>query len=213
MNQQNMQSLYSGEDTIDLREIWNTLVKRKLIIILFTVITTAATAFYAWNAAPVYKGDVLIEVGDMIINSESTNDKPTLIQSLDNPNDLKEAVLQSIATNDRETEDQFSVESPKGSSKLIKISYEDTDMQQIQQKLEHTVTFVLKRHATKAAFFQKANAQIRPSTIIGSINITPDPIKPKKKLIVAIGFISGLMLGVFAAFFIEFIRNGRKEEV
>lgn len=213
MNQQNVQPQYIEEDTIDLRELWNTLVKRKWTIIAFTVIATAAAAFYAWNATPVYKGDVLIEVGDMIINTESTNDKPTVIQSLDNPNDLKEAVLQSIAATDREKKDQFSVESPKGSSKLIKISYENTDTQQIQQKLEHAVAYVLKRHEIKAAFFQKANAQIRPSAIIGSINITPDPIKPKKGLIVAVGFISGLMLGIFLAFFLEFIRNGRKEEI
>jgi len=41
----------------------------------------------------------------------------------------------------------------------------------------------------------------------------PDsPIKPKKRLIVALGGVLGLMLGVFAAFFFNFLENNRKEQ-
>ncbi len=41
----------------------------------------------------------------------------------------------------------------------------------------------------------------------------PDsPIKPKKRLIVALGGVLGLMLGIFAAFFFNFVENNRKEE-
>jgi len=41
----------------------------------------------------------------------------------------------------------------------------------------------------------------------------PDsPIKPKKRLIVALGGVLGLMLGIFAAFFFNFLENNRKEE-
>jgi uncharacterized protein involved in exopolysaccharide biosynthesis len=38
------------------------------------------------------------------------------------------------------------------------------------------------------------------------------PIQPKKKLIVIVAFITGLMLSVFLAFFLEFLA-GSKEEV
>ncbi len=200
------------DDEIDLRELWATLVKRKLTIVAFTTIATVAAAFYAWYAAPVYSGEVLIEVGDVIINAESTNDKPTIVQMLENPNDLKEAVLHSIARNDAEQKKSFSVESPKGSSKLIKISYEDTDKEQIKQKLESVVTLVLKRHESKAEFFQKANAKINPSAMISSISVTPDPIKPKKLLIIAVALISSLILGIFLAFFLEFIQNSKTQK-
>jgi len=41
----------------------------------------------------------------------------------------------------------------------------------------------------------------------------PDsPIKPKKRLIVALGGVLGLMLGIFSAFFFNFLENNRKEE-
>jgi len=36
-------------------------------------------------------------------------------------------------------------------------------------------------------------------------------IKPNRKLIVIMGFLSGLMLGIFAAFFINFIKNQKVE--
>ena len=37
-------------------------------------------------------------------------------------------------------------------------------------------------------------------------------IKPNRKLIVALGGVLGLMLGIFAAFFFNFVENNRKEQ-
>ena len=42
--------------------------------------------------------------------------------------------------------------------------------------------------------------------------ISDHPIKPKKKLIVIVAFITGLMLSVFLAFFLEFIGGMKREE-
>lgn len=193
------------DNEINLRELWATLVKRKLSIFTVTAITTISAAVYAWMATPIYSGEVLIEIGSVILNSDSVNDKPTIIQSLDSAADLKEVISQA---------ERISVDTPKGSVNLIKISYEGTDREQIKQKLESVLTIVLNRHESKAEFFQIANAHIRPSAMIGSINVTLDPIKPKKQLIVAVALISGLILGIFLAFFMEFIQNGktRREE-
>lgn len=210
MNHQNISSQFK-DDEIDLRELWKTLFKHKLTIVSVTAVVTVAAVIYAWTAAPIYKGEVLIEIGDIVINSESVNDKPTFIQPIDSPNDLKETITQFLAiTYDKNN--NFSVESPKGSTKLIKISYEDSDKAMIKQKLETSVHFVIQRHKNKAKFFQKANAQIRPSSIVGSINIQADPVKPKKKLIVVIAFVSGLILGVLTAFFGEFLQNTRNRK-
>jgi len=49
--------------------------------------------------------------------------------------------------------------------------------------------------------------------IIGEIITKDHPVKPKKKLIVIVAFITGLMLAVFLAFFLEFIRSSREEEI
>ena len=52
---------------------------------------------------------------------------------------------------------------------------------------------------------------MKPTHVVGEIEILEKPIKPKKQLIVIVAFITGLMLAIFLAFFLEFLR-GRKEE-
>ncbi len=47
--------------------------------------------------------------------------------------------------------------------------------------------------------------------VVGNIITQNKPVKPKKKLIVIVAFITGLMLSIFLAFFLEFLR-GTKEE-
>ncbi len=54
---------------------------------------------------------------------------------------------------------------------------------------------------------------IKPTHIVGEIETLDKPIKPKKLLIVIIAFITGFMLSVFLAFFLEFIRNSREKEI
>lgn len=188
-------------DEIDLRDLWTTLVKRKLSIITISLITTLCAVLYVSTAKPVYGGEVLIEIGDIILNGEKNNDKPTLIEPIEKPNDLKEAISQVLLSIDDRKKDKLKVESPKQSTKLIKISYEDGDKQVIRQKLQEAVVFILKRHEEKGAFYQKTGAHIRSSAIIGKIDIFTDPLKPKKVLIVVMAMLGGLMMGVVIALF------------
>lgn len=46
--------------------------------------------------------------------------------------------------------------------------------------------------------------------IVGAIITNEYPIKPKKSLIVAVAFVTGLILSIFFVFFLEFIRNEKK---
>lgn len=50
------------------------------------------------------------------------------------------------------------------------------------------------------------------SSIVGNIMTNDYPIKPKKKLIVLVSFVTGLILSIFLVFFLEFIKNGKKED-
>jgi len=51
---------------------------------------------------------------------------------------------------------------------------------------------------------------IKKTRMVGQIATYDHPVKPKKKLMIAVSLVAGLMLGVFLAFFFEFI--GKKEE-
>ena len=48
--------------------------------------------------------------------------------------------------------------------------------------------------------------------IVGDIIISDNPIKPKKKLIVVVGFVTGFILSVFAVFFLQFIGSFKEED-
>ncbi|MEA3373967.1 MAG: Wzz/FepE/Etk N-terminal domain-containing protein [Campylobacterota bacterium] len=54
--------------------------------------------------------------------------------------------------------------------------------------------------------------KIQKAVVIGKVEVMDYPIKPKKKLIVVVAFVTGLMLSVFLAFFLEFISSGKREE-
>ncbi len=51
---------------------------------------------------------------------------------------------------------------------------------------------------------------IKQTDVIGKIIVNDYPVKPKKKLIVIVAFITGLILSIFLVFFLEFIRNEDK---
>ncbi len=53
---------------------------------------------------------------------------------------------------------------------------------------------------------------INRTHIIGKIKEQNHPIKPKKKLIIIIAFITGLILSIFLVFFLEFVKSFKKEE-
>ncbi|ADV46671.1 Wzz/FepE/Etk N-terminal domain-containing protein [Nitratifractor salsuginis] len=53
---------------------------------------------------------------------------------------------------------------------------------------------------------------IQKSSIVGKVEVLDHPIKPKKKLIITVAFITGLMLSVFLAFFLEFVEGFKEKQ-
>lgn len=50
------------------------------------------------------------------------------------------------------------------------------------------------------------------SSIVGEIITNDHPIKPKRKLVVIVAFITSFVMSIFLVFFVEFIKNLRNEE-
>lgn len=213
MNNQSTQRQLIQGDEIDLRVLWMALVKRKVVIVLVTLLTTVCAIFYVnvVSTAPVYNGDVLIEIGDIIINSEATNDKPTIVQLIEDQNTLKEVLTEFLSYESDGS--QITIEIPKGSNSLFRLSCKNTDKKIIQSKLEQAIHLIFERHRKKADFYHKAtNATINPTAIVSKINITTGPINTNKERIIGMAFISGLILGIFFVFFIEFIKSKQDSE-
>jgi hypothetical protein len=61
--------------------------------------------------------------------------------------------------------------------------------------------------------FQNSSQNIQNSKVIGNYVIKDYPIKPKKKLIVIVSFVTGLILSIFIVFFLNFIGKNKDEYI
>lgn len=68
------------------------------------------------------------------------------------------------------------------------------------------------REKHKLAMLSMQSHNYHNTEIIGNIITQEAPVKPKKKLIVIVAFIAGLMLSIFLAFFLEFLQGIKREE-
>jgi len=206
---------YIQEDEIDLRELFQTIWAKKVFIAGFTILVTLMAGIYLFfkNPIPIYKGTLLVEIGEVL-----SNDFKRLY--LDNPNDL--AIVLENSQN-------VEVSIPKKTNNLIMLSSTSQDKQQISKNLNKAYRFILQRDEQKAKVFKNVimTKQINNTTEsvspivtstfmtkeIGGINIDDKPINtPKKKLIIVVTFVTGLILSIFLVFFWEFIKTFKEEE-
>jgi hypothetical protein len=54
--------------------------------------------------------------------------------------------------------------------------------------------------------------QLSPVEVIESPSSSVNPVAPKKKLIVALSTVGGLFVGIFAVFFVNFVKNAQRKE-
>jgi LPS O-antigen subunit length determinant protein (WzzB/FepE family) len=59
--------------------------------------------------------------------------------------------------------------------------------------------------------FSISPLMIQNAKMAGGIELLDEPVKPKKTLIIAAAFITGLMLSVFLTFFLEFLKGEKRE--
>jgi len=279
---------YRNENTIDLRELWQTLKERKRLIYVLTIAITVLAIFYAYILAkPVYQVQAMIEVGK--IEAGTKNEAP-----IANINDIKQKLeyqygvyskkgqnfprLKSIALT-KKSKNIFSIvvegrdnDSAKEyinnlvekleatyakkvemyistQQSLISLSQEDivvteNTLDSIRTSLKNyneKILNITQKDAALAGLYaiqigqnqtQLQELQLRISKlktnvfnfklsitplritethIVGEVEVLDKPLKPKKALIVIVAFITGLMLSIFLAFFLSFIR-GLKEE-
>ena len=192
-------------DEIDLRELFAILRKRKNLILSLTIIFTIIAIFYTMTLKPIpmYKGSALIEIGQ-IINEQYDGGKYSSlsVDDLDNLDNLKELItaVQSIDAS-----------IPKN-TKLLSLSVTENNKDIIKPKLVESIAYILDRHSKMAKLYAGQNYRINMTQQIGDIKIEDITKQPKKKLIIIVAFITGLMLSIFLAFFLEFIGGMKKNE-
>jgi len=147
------------------------------------------------NPTPVYSGKVMMEVGVGVGVGEIPNQV-----YFDNTNNLKSIIEQKF---------NVLVNIPKKTNNILLLSSNSSNKDVIKESLKNVVTYVLHKHTDKLKLYDKYIMTKQ----IGVIKVSNTPINtPKKKLIVIVAFVTGLILSIFIVFFMEFIRGFREEE-
>lgn len=186
---------YLQEDEIDLKELFKTLWKYKIFILVFTSMITLIALIYVLlkNPGPIYQGKMYLEVGQI----QNKNFAPISIEKV---SDL--AYILNL---------EFKVNSniPKNTFSLMEITFDNVDKNIINETLTRVKGFVLEKHKEQTSFYES----VIMTKQIGDIIISNEPInKPKKSLIVTVAFVTGIILSIFLVFLIQIFYNIRKEE-
>ncbi|BBG65015.1 lipopolysaccharide biosynthesis [Hydrogenimonas sp.] len=272
------------EDEIDLRRLWQTVVRRKAVLFGVTAFVMIAAVVYLLVTKPVYEAKALIQIGS--INSKL----------FETPASLKSKLEMIYHVNDKNIEQEYpriySVSTPKKSEDLIGLSLYGLNNEEAirmarevynsivskHRKIIDSFTELQKRHLAQVEAeakrlkseigrqteliesqkelmkqaLQSGNREeaglisaeysknleklfalqgllsktlerintielslsplnVKETRLVGDIVTYDHPVKPKVKLVLAVAFISGLMLGLFILFFMEFITKERGE--
>ena len=187
------------EDEIDLRDLFLVLAKNKKWIIIVTSLITLISAFYVnfKSPIPIYKGQMMIEIGK--VQSNRTNQ--IYVHKVDDAYVLKNILEQKYHVN---------ATVPKYVKSIVIVSATNKNKSEIKDKLKDIFIDVSKRHKEMSKLFDK----YLPTRQVGSIEIGSQPINlPKKKLIIIVAFITGLISSIFFIFLLEFIKGLKKEDL
>lgn len=321
MSQENTQQQMQ-EDEIDLRELWKTLLKRKMLIAAVTLAVTIVAVAYVLLATPIYEVKVTLKVGeyklaanananvtlansaelvkeleivfiDVLKNEENrtawiervdlakkvNNYFDILAQGLSNESairELKKVVDYTQKEHQKTLDDvkefrEAQIKQAEGKISLLKnktipalkekilrytndIKIYEKNFIAVQENLKEikssnptlatiqineqryladmliTLKDALEKFESEESEFEvlqipkleeelnTLKALTKPhnyknTEIVGTILTNDYSVKPKKKLIVVVAFVTGLMLSVFLAFFLEFIQGSRQEEL
>jgi uncharacterized protein involved in exopolysaccharide biosynthesis len=266
-NGQQIREPFYQEDEIDLRELFNVIIKNKTKIITITAIITIAAIIYAVTATKVFEVSSMIQIGKN--GSSLLENSSSLVKKLELTNGL-------LSKNKKEYPYVNKISSIKGTKDLIEISVYGLDNKSAINKLNKIVSDIEQDHQKKLDEYititkKKLNILIKQKNIIdeeikqiksavsnnnnknitlasllllkdlnaqlsalveninniqlslssnnikntqqvGQVIVSKYPIKPKKKLIVIVAFVTGLILSIFLVFFLEFLKGDSKNK-
>lgn len=204
------------EETISLKELFQTLKKRLSLIIIITAIAAATSGIISYFIlTPIYQSSTQILVnqaksdqqafnpGEVQTNLQLINTYNVIIKS---PTILDKVIQQlDLDMTSGQLNANVTVASEQ-SSQVVNISVQDEDPKQAAE-IANTIATVFQKEI--AAIMNVDNVSILSEADLG---IDPSPIKPKPVLNIAIALVLGLMAGVGLAFLLEFLDNTIKNE-
>ncbi|MBD1382670.1 YveK family protein [Metabacillus arenae] len=204
------------EETISLKELFQTLRKRLALIVMITAIATMASGIVSYFLiTPIYQSSTQILVNQS--NSEQLLNNPGQIQSnlqLINTYNviIKSPAILELVIEELKLEESVGALNEKitvsseNESQVVNIRVEDEDPQKAANIANTTATVF---EAQVKEIMNIDNVKVLSEAQLGE---NPSPIEPKPVLNMAIAFVVGLMAGVGLAFLLEYLDTTIKDE-
>lgn len=206
------------EGTLELKEIFHIILRRKKLICVITVLATVLSGVLSFFVIkPTYESETSIVVGRP--ESQSENEKldnndiimyQNLIKTYTEIVTSKPVLDEAISTLDvKLSEEQL--------KKAIKVtSQEGTQILQIDITSDSANNAYKIANAITNSFIDKST-DIFPSSgvqlsIMDEAEVPKEPIKPKKIFNIIIAFVLGLFISIVIAFVLEYMDNTVKSE-
>lgn len=200
------------EDTIELRELLEVLVKRKFVVIIATVATILLGAIYSFFlVTPMYKAEATlmvngskgVDVGEIAANFDigaiSANQKIVVTYGeIVKSRKVLSQVIEKLKLDITYKELLNKVTSqPVNATEILSISIQDQDPEQAAL-IANTITDVFRKEVMR--ILKVNNVELIDEAIPEDI-----PVNINASLNIAISLILGLMIGVFIAFGMEYL--------
>ncbi|MEH7611753.1 YveK family protein [Gottfriedia acidiceleris] len=203
------------EETISLQELFGVIKKRLIMIISITVVAAVVTGVISYLfLTPIYQSST-----QLLVNQKETKDSSiyqnnqvqTNVQLINtynvvikSPAILDEVINQlNLDYTVAELTKNITVVS-EANSQVFTVSVQDPDPKQAQT-IVNTIANVFQAKI-------KTIMSVDNVTVLAKADLSENPIKPNKKLNIAIGFVIGLMISVGIAFLLEYLDNTVKTE-
>lgn len=204
------------EETISLRELFQTLRKRAWLIVAITVIATMISGIVSYFVlTPIYQASTqllvnqakseqpIYNISEIQTNLQLINTYNVIMKSPAILDIVKEELDLNMSI--EELNEKINVTSEKD-SQVVNVTVEDPDPH-MAADIANTVASVFQREIVKIMNVDNVNILAR-----AEVKEQPVPVKPKPLLNMAIAFVVGMMTGVGLAFLLEYLDNTIKNE-
>lgn len=148
----NEQMKYIEEDEIDLRELWKTIMNRKLFIIVFTSIVTAGAIVWAITRTPIYEVKSNIQIG--YIGNDLLGDPEVISKNVE----IYFEAMDAIQNKDKFISKVSEISQPKKLKNFITIKTESESNEISIKRNKEVVDYIQSLYSNKIHQF-KLNTQ------------------------------------------------------
>src|SRR4051812_37506857 len=204
------------EETISLKELFQTLKKRMSVIVLITAIAVIVSGIVSYfMITPIYQSSTQLLVNQA--KSEQTVYNPSEVQTNLQLINTYNVIIKSPAILDKvaaqlgtglttaELNEKITVQS-EADSQVVNVTVQDPDPQ-VAVNIANTTAEVFQKEIVEIMSVDNVNILAK-----ATVAENQGPVKPQPLLNIAIALVVGLMAGVGLAFLLEYLDNTVKTE-